>query len=89
MESKVSYINDKVLRNKHLTTEAIARISKSKIIPILTHTAEIRVDTTRIQSLLETAKIRIVRKVTNKTLTDRMTSQEIRKICFIICYQWT
>uniref|UniRef100_A0A6P7G326 Uncharacterized protein LOC114333346 n=1 Tax=Diabrotica virgifera virgifera TaxID=50390 RepID=A0A6P7G326_DIAVI len=63
--------------------ETKTRIYKSPIRPIMTYTAETRADTAKTQRLLETAEMKVLRKITNHTLKDRVRSEEMRTRCVI------
>ncbi|XP_044745133.1 uncharacterized protein LOC123306997 [Coccinella septempunctata] len=49
--------------------------------PIMTHTAESKPDTSRTRQLLETTEMRVLRRITGKTLRDRERSENIRREC--------
>ncbi|XP_030765794.1 uncharacterized protein LOC115889857 [Sitophilus oryzae] len=47
----------------------------------MTYTAETRPDTAKTKRFLETGEMKILRKITSKTLLDRERSNNIRKTC--------
>ncbi|XP_056642629.1 uncharacterized protein LOC130449021 [Diorhabda sublineata] len=57
------------------------RIYKVVIRPIMTYTAETRPDTSKTQRMLETAEMRILRRITGNTLRNRVISDYIRTTC--------
>lgn len=61
-------LNDTIWKNKHIEVEAKSRIYKSAIRSIMTYATETRPDTTKIKRLLETSEMKILRKITEKTL---------------------
>lgn len=73
--SNTGGVVNNIWKNKYLTIEMKARIYKNIIRAIVTYAVEARVDTSKIQQLLETAGIQ---KITNKTLIDRTRNEEVR-----------
>lgn len=84
-------LNNNVWTDQQLSTDTkVYRIYKSTRRPFMIYTTETRADTTRTQSLLKTAELRILQNVTNKALKDRMRIQEIKEISGIErINQWT
>ncbi|CAG9835898.1 unnamed protein product [Diabrotica balteata] len=76
-------LNNTIWRNPHINTDVKSRIYKATIRPIMTYTSETRPDTSKTQQLLETAEMRLLRRITGNTLRDRMRSEEIRRKCNI------
>lgn len=74
-------LNDTIWRNKHLRIETKARIYKAVVRPVMTYTAETRPETRRTQRYLETSEMKTLRKIAGKTLWDRETNENIRRIC--------
>lgn len=71
-------LNYTIWNNKHLQAEMKTRIYKSAIRPIITYTAETRPDTKKIERMVETTEMKILRRIDGKTLRDRTRSQDIR-----------
>ena len=67
----------------HFFSEAKARIYKTAIRPILTYAAETRPETSKTKRILETAEMKIARRIAGKTLMDRIRSDNIRQTCGI------
>jgi hypothetical protein len=74
-------LNDTIWKNKHLSVDTRRRIYKSEVRPMMTCTDERRPERTMTQRILETAEIKIFRKITNKTLRDRARREDIRNTC--------
>lgn len=74
-------LNDSIWRNGHLNLDTKSRIYRSTIRPIMAYTAETRPDTTRTKRMLETAEMKILRRIAGKTLFDRERSDNIRRMC--------
>lgn len=72
-------LNDVIWRNKHLKKHTKARVYKTTIRPIMTYTAETRADTARTRRLLETTEMKILRRISGKTLLDRERNENIRQ----------
>lgn len=76
-------LNNTIWRNKHLRMETKTRIYKGVIRPIMTYTAETRSNTARTKRRIETNEMKILRRINNKTLRDRIPSTDIRQACQI------
>ena len=74
-------LNDLIWRNQHLKQETKTRIYKTAIRPIMTYTAETRPDTSKTKKLLETTEMKILRRISGKTLMDRERNENIRQMC--------
>lgn len=74
-------LNDVIWRNKYLRQDTKARIYKTTIRPIMTYTSETRPDTSKTKQLLETTEMKILRRISGKTLLDRERSENIRGQC--------
>ena len=74
-------LNDTIWRNRNIGTETKSRIYKAVIRPIMTYTAETRPDTSKTKQLLETTEMRVLRRITGKTLFDRERSENVRERC--------
>ncbi|KAK9887098.1 hypothetical protein WA026_020042 [Henosepilachna vigintioctopunctata] len=74
-------LNDTIWRNKHIGIEAKARIYKATVRPIMTYTAETRPETTKTRRLLETTEMKVLRRITGKTLLNRERSENVRNMC--------
>uniref|UniRef100_A0A6P7FTG7 Uncharacterized protein LOC114332484 n=1 Tax=Diabrotica virgifera virgifera TaxID=50390 RepID=A0A6P7FTG7_DIAVI len=64
-------LNDTIWKNKHLRQDTKARIYKAAIRPILTYTAETRPDKSKTRRLLETTEMKILRRISRKSVLDR------------------
>lgn len=70
--SNESATNSRMSERHYLAKKVPADLVQSKNIqrgPILTYAAEIRVDTTKTKQILETAKMRIPRRITGRKLS--------------------
>lgn len=76
-------LNDTIWRNKHIGIEVKSRIYKATIRPIMTYTAETRPTTAKTKQLMESAEMKVARKIAGKTLLDRERSENIRQTCNI------
>ncbi|XP_060524527.1 uncharacterized protein LOC132700944 [Cylas formicarius] len=74
-------LNDVIWRNKHLKKHTEVRVCKTTIRPIMTYTAETRSDTAKTSRLLETTEMKILRRISAKTLLDRERNENIRQSC--------
>ena len=74
-----AHLNDTIWWNKHIRTEAKARIYKTAIRPILTYAAETRPETSKTKRILETAEMKIARRIAGKTLMDRIRSDKMKQ----------
>lgn len=83
-------LNDTIWRNKNIKVETKSRIYKAMVRPTMTYTAETRPDTTKTKQLLETTEMRVLRRMTGKTLLDRERSESIRRTCNVESVnEWT
>ena len=78
-----AHLNNTIWWNKHIRTEAKARIYKTAIRPILTYAAETRPETSKIKRILETSEMKIAQRIAGKTLMDRIRSDNMRQTCGI------
>lgn len=76
-------LNDMIWRNNNLQIATKSRIYKAVIRPILTYTCETRPETTQTARMCNTAEMKILRRIKNKTLRDRIRNTDIRKACHI------
>lgn len=72
-------LNNIIWKNKYIKTKVKSRIYKSAIKPLMTYTAETKPDTVQTKRLLGTNEMRILRRITGKTLCDREKSEAIEK----------
>ncbi|XP_057652719.1 uncharacterized protein LOC130891773 [Diorhabda carinulata] len=70
-----------IWKNKYISIEAKSRTYKTVIRPIMTYAAETRPDTAKTKRLLKTSEMKVLRKITGKTLLDRERSDDIRQKC--------
>ena len=72
-EIKFKYldINDLIWRNQHFEQKPI----------IMTYTAETRPDTSKTKKLLETTEMKILRRISGKTLMDRKMNKNMKQMC--------
>ena len=75
------HLNDAIWWNKHIRTEAKARIYKTAIRPILAYAAETQSETSETSRISEVTEIEIARRIAEKTLMDRIRSDNIRQTC--------
>uniref|UniRef100_A0AAR5PIR3 Reverse transcriptase domain-containing protein n=1 Tax=Dendroctonus ponderosae TaxID=77166 RepID=A0AAR5PIR3_DENPD len=90
-EAEVRYQATKAIRiagclnaiwcNRRMGTDSKSRIYKIVVRPMMTYTAETRPETMKTKRLLETAEMKILRRITGKTLLDRARSKDIRTAC--------
>ncbi|XP_043496141.1 uncharacterized protein LOC122520182 [Polistes fuscatus] len=64
-------LNDTIFRNKHLRIDTKSRIYKATIRPILTYAVETRPETSKTRQMMEAAEMKIIRRITGKSLWDR------------------
>lgn len=76
-------LNNTIWCNKNIGIEAKTRIYKTTVRPIITYTAETRPETSKTKRLLETTEMKVLRRITGKTLLDRERSEIIRNTCKI------
>ncbi|XP_043494653.1 uncharacterized protein LOC122519338 [Polistes fuscatus] len=76
-------LNDTIFRNKHLRIDTKSRIYKATIRPILTYAAETRPETSKTRQLMEAVEMKIIRRITGKSLWDRQRSEALRRTCQI------
>ncbi|XP_057653777.1 uncharacterized protein LOC130892390 [Diorhabda carinulata] len=74
-------LNDTIWENKYISIEANSRTYKTVIRPIMTYTTETRPDAAKTKRLLETNEMKVLQKITGKTLLDRERSDDIRQKC--------
>ena len=72
-------LNYTIWRNRNVGTETKSRIYKAVIRPIMTFTAKTRPDTSKTTQLLKTTEMRVLRRITGKTLFDRERSENVRE----------
>ncbi|XP_030767906.1 uncharacterized protein LOC115891558 [Sitophilus oryzae] len=75
--TKAGCLNDTIWKNKYIGVEVKSRIYKA----ILTYTAETRPDRAKTKRFLETGEMKIIHKITGKTLLDRERRDNIRQTC--------
>ncbi|XP_057657794.1 uncharacterized protein LOC130894813 [Diorhabda carinulata] len=73
----VGCLNNAIWRNKHIRTETKTRIYKVVMRSIMTDKAEMRPDTSKIQRMLETAEMRLLRRITGNTLRATTLEQHV------------
>ena len=76
-------LNDTVWFNKLLRIEPKVRIYKRGVRPILTYAAETRSDTAKTRQILETAEMKTLRRIMNKTRLKKIRNRDIREKCEI------
>ncbi|XP_056642632.1 uncharacterized protein LOC130449023 [Diorhabda sublineata] len=64
-------LNENIWRNKHIGIEAKSRIYKATVRPIMTYTVETRPETAKTKRMMETAEMKVLRRIAGKTLLDR------------------
>ncbi|XP_044749727.1 uncharacterized protein LOC123310328 [Coccinella septempunctata] len=74
-------LNNTIWKNRNLRMETKTPIYKTTIRPIMIYTAETRPDTFKTRRLLETTEMRVLRRITGKTMRDRERSENIRREC--------
>lgn len=74
-------LNDTIWRNKHIGVETKTRIYKATIRPIMTYAGETRPETSKTRRLMETAEMKVLRRILGKTLLDQERSETIRRNC--------
>ncbi|XP_060516976.1 uncharacterized protein LOC132696257 [Cylas formicarius] len=74
-------LNDVIWRNKHLKKHTKVRVYKTTIRLIMTYTAETKSDTAQTRRLLETTEMKILRRISGKTLLYRERNENIRQSC--------
>ena len=76
-------LNNKIWNNNNLRTETKVKIQKSYIRPVLTYGCECRTETQKIKQINETTEMKVLRKITGKSLRDKIRSTVIREECKI------
>lgn len=74
-------LNETLKKNKHIGIEVRLIIYKTVIKLIMSYTAETRPDTIKTKRIMETSEMKVLRKITGKTLLDRELSDNIRQTC--------
>ena len=70
-----------IWRNRNIGTGTKSRIYKAVIRPIMTYIAKTRTDTSNTKQLLETTEMRVLSRITGKTLFVRKRSENVRERC--------
>lgn len=76
-------LNHSIWQNQYLRKDTKVRIYKAVIRPVLSYAAETRADSKKICQMMEVSEMRVLRKITNKTLRDKEPNINIRQTCQI------
>jgi hypothetical protein len=79
----IGFLDDCVWRNKYLNKETKVRIYKSVVRPIMTCACETRPDSMKIKGQTQVVEMKVLRKIIGKTRRDRISDENIRRICNI------
>ncbi|XP_057654786.1 uncharacterized protein LOC130893037 [Diorhabda carinulata] len=74
-------LNETIWQNKHIGIQAKSRLYKVTVKPIMTYTAETHPETAKTKRMMEIAEMKVLRRIAGKTLLDRESSENIRRLC--------